>query len=876
MSTTTWTANQIRNKFLDFFKSKQHEIVTSAPLVLKNDSTLLFTNAGMNQFKDFFLNYKEPSNTRIADTQKCLRVSGKHNDLEDVGLDTYHHTMFEMLGNWSFGDYFKKEAIAWAWELLTKEFGIAEDQIYVTVFEGDEQDGLGKDTEAFNFWKDWIAEDKILNGNKADNFWEMGETGPCGPCSEIHVDIRSKEERETVDGKTLVNQDHPQVVEIWNLVFMQYNRLANGNLERLPKQHIDTGMGFERLCMILQNKQSNYDTDLFEPLISKLEQISKKTYQQSQSKSDVAFRVVSDHIRAVAFAIADGQLPSNTGAGYVIRRILRRAVRYGYSFLNQENAFLYKLISPLSQQMGTAFPEVKKQEEFIAKVVREEEQSFLRTLSKGLAKLDTLHQDLSGEEAFELYDTYGFPLDLTLLIASEKGLSVDEVGFETAMKQQKARSRTDAKTTTGDWTVLAEGTGKFVGYDESQTNTEILRYRTVQQKGKDIHQLVLAKTPFYAESGGQVGDKGVISVGENKVRVFDTKKENELIIHFTKDSIDELNNEPQISAQVNRDLRNQTKNNHTATHLLHAALRIVLGNHVEQKGSLVAPDKLRFDFSHFGKMTAEELTEVEEMVNGKISEAIEKKEQRKISFDQAIEQGAMALFGEKYGDTVRVITFDPTFSVELCGGCHVENTAQIRLFKLVSEGAISAGVRRIEAITGEAAISHYKMQEQTVKELSALLNQSPNPIKSVEQLLEQNNKLQATVAEYTKNKAGNVKEELKNSIQKMGDINFIGEVVNLGDADALKNLSFSLKQEVDNLFLILGAEVNGKANLSIMISENLVSEKNLNAAIMIRELAKPIQGGGGGQPFYATAGGKKVDELSTAIAMARSLLDAMN
>ncbi len=871
-----WTAAEIRQQFLHFFKTKEHEIVSSAPLVLKDDPTLLFTNSGMNQFKDYFLDYKDPTHLRIADTQKCLRVSGKHNDLEEVGLDTYHHTFFEMLGNWSFGDYFKEEAIEWAWELLTEVFSISKDQIYVTIFEGDESEQLERDQEAYKFWTKWIAEDRIINGNKKDNFWEMGETGPCGPCSEIHVDIRPKADRDAIDGKSLVNQDHPQVVEIWNLVFMQYNRKADGSLEKLAKNHIDTGMGFERLCMVLQGKESNYDTDVFTNLLQRIETFSGIQYKATMSQQDIAFRVIADHIRAVSFAIADGQLPSNTGAGYVIRRILRRAVRYGYSFLDLKEAFLFQLVPTLAEDMGSAFPELKQQNDFIQKVVEEEEHSFLRTLSNGLQKLEAITSDLTGKQAFELYDTYGFPLDLTLLIAKEKGLSVDTEGFKVEMAKQKDRSRSDAKVTTGDWTILSDEASTFVGYDQLSTNTNILRHRTVQQKGKDIHQIVLKETPFYAESGGQVGDQGTLKFEGNQVYIFDTKKENDLTILYTKDDISNIVAVPSVDATVNMNKRNKTENNHTATHLLHAALRTVLGKHVEQKGSLVHPDKLRFDFSHFGKMTDEELLEVETIVNQKIAAAIGKKEDRNASFDEAIQKGAMALFGEKYGSTVRVITFDPEFSVELCGGCHVDNTSTIRLFKITSESAISAGVRRIEAITGQEAIAYYKREEATLTEIKALLKHAKDPVKSVEQLLSENQFLSKKIESFAQEQGKKVKEELKAQIQKMGAINFIGEVVEINDVTVLKNLAFELKKEVENLVLILGAEVNNKANLSIMISEDLVAEKNLNASVMIRELAKAIEGGGGGQSYYATAGGKKVEGLSTAVAMARSLLDAIN
>ena len=869
MSTPNLSANQIRATFLQFFKDKEHKIVPSAPLVLKNDPTLLFTNAGMNQFKDYFLGYQQPASNRVADTQKCLRVSGKHNDLEDVGMDTYHHTMFEMLGNWSFGDYFKEEAIAWAWELLTDVFGIGKDQLYVTVFEGDKEDGLEKDEQAYNFWKQHIAEDRILNGNKKDNFWEMGDTGPCGPCSEIHIDIRPKADREAVDGKTLVNQDHPQVVEVWNLVFMQFNRMADGSLQPLAQQHIDTGMGFERLCMVLQGKTSNYDTDVFKPLLDKLESLSGKQYKGSREKGDIAMRVISDHIRAIAFAIADGQLPSNTGAGYVIRRILRRAVRYGYSFLDFSEPFLGKLVPVLANQMGEQFPELLKQQEIIEKVITEEEKSFLRTLDSGLKKLEAHHGNISGEEAFELYDTYGFPLDLTMLIASEKGVTVDEQGFNKAMTEQRDRSRKDAKVETGDWTILKDGNTAFIGYDSLDAETELLRYRTLNQKGKNVYQLVLNETPFYAESGGQIGDKGSLQFGDQSIAVYDTKKEGDLIIHFANELPNAL--DAKVQAKVNKQRRIDTENNHTATHLLHEALRRVIGDHVEQKGSLVSPEKLRFDFSHFSKLTDEELEKVEKIVNEKIAENISRKVEQ-LPFDEAIQKGATALFGEKYGDVVRVITFDDNYSVELCGGCHVSSTAQIRLFKIVSESASAAGIRRIEAITGQEALNYYKEQDQTVHKIASLVSQNKNLVQSIEQLIGENKDLQAKMSRFHEEQGQQVKQNLKQHVIEQDGISFIGEVIDIESSDALKNIAFELKNEIDNLVFIVGAEINGKPLLTIMIADNVVKEKNLNAGVMIKELAKQIKGGGGGQPFYATAGGSDVNGLQTAVEMGRSLV----
>lgn len=865
-----WTSQKAREAFLDFFKEKGHEIVPSAPMVLQNDPTLMFTNAGMNQFKDYFLGYREPVHLRVADTQKCLRVSGKHNDLEDVGKDTYHHTMFEMLGNWSFGDYYKEKAIAWAWELLTEVFEISKERIYVTIFQGDEDQNLDRDQEAYNFWKNWIDEERILDGDKKDNFWEMGDTGPCGPCSEIHVDIRADEERLKVDGKQLVNQDHPQVVEIWNLVFIQYNRLANGSLETLKNQFIDTGMGFERLCMILQNSLSNYDTDLFQPIISKVEKLSNIGYQSSMTETDIAIRVIVDHIRAIAFAIADGQLPSNTGAGYVIRRILRRAVRYGYSFLNLGEPFMFQLIEPLVMKMGEAFPELKQQKTFIEKVIYEEEQSFLRTLESGLRKLSELSGDVDGKQAFELYDTYGFPFDLTQLIAREKGFKVDEHGFAEEMKKQKDRSRQDAKVETGDWVILHEGESEFVGYDQLETDVKVNRYRTIHQKNKEIYQIVLNETPFYAEAGGQVGDKGILSFGNETIPVYDTKKEGNLIIHYVKSLPQTIHSNGFAKVDIGK--RRSTELNHTATHLLHAALRKVLGNHVQQKGSLVSPEKLRFDFSHFSKLTDVELKEIEEIVNQKIGQNIQKTEERNASLQEALNRGAMALFGEKYGDSVRVITFDPDFSVELCGGTHVASTAQIRLFKIINESASAAGIRRIEAITGDEALTYYQNRDETVHELAELMKSNKNLVETIEKLIQDNKVLQGKMENFYAEKAQQTKKLLKEKIENIDGIQFIGEIVELENADSLKNLAFELKNEVDNLFFIGGCVINEKPLLTIMISENIVNEKNLNAGAMIRELAKEIKGGGGGQAFYATAGGSDVTGLDDAIVMGKQLI----
>ena len=869
MLKTHITSNEIRERFLAFFEEKNHQIVKSAPLVLKNDPSLLFTNAGMNQFKDYFLNYQEPTHPRIADTQKCLRVSGKHNDLEDVGMDTYHHTMFEMLGNWSFGDYFKEKAIAYAWELLTKEFDIDEDRLYVTVFEGDEGEQLAKDTEAEGFWKQWIDEDRILEGNKKDNFWEMGDVGPCGPCSEIHIDIRSDEERRKLDGKELVNQDHPLVVELWNLVFMQFNRKADGSLEQLPNQHVDTGMGFERLCMVLQGKTSNYDTDVFQPIITAISELAGIEYKGTMEKTDIAMRVIADHLRAISFSIADGQLPSNTGAGYVIRRILRRAVRYAYSFLNCKEPVIYQLVPSLIAVMGKAFSELKQQQTIIEKVIKEEEKSFLNTLESGLKRLDHLDANITGEQAFELFDTYGFPLDLTKLIAKEKGFSVDEIGFAEEMQKQKDRSRKDAKVETGDWTILQNGSSSFIGYNKLQAESEIVRYRTVQQKGKEVYQLVLAETPFYAESGGQVGDKGKLIIGEQTIAVYDTKKEGELIIHF----VNELPDNPSLPvlAQVNAGLRHNIENNHSATHLLHAALRQVLGTHVEQKGSLVAPDKFRFDFSHFSKLTDEELQQVEDIVNEKIQLNITKQEEL-MSYDQAMQQGAMALFGEKYGDQVRVITFDKDYSSELCGGCHVNSTAEIRLFKILSESATAAGIRRIEAVTGTEAIAYYQHQDKIVKELAGMLRVNKDLVSTIEQLIADNEMLNDEMKQFHQNQVQRIKQQLKEQAIAHENFHFIGEVISIPGSNELKDLCYQLEAEIDNAIIILGAEVNNKPLLSIMIAKELVEEKGLNAGVMIRELAKQIKGGGGGQPFYATAGGSDVSGLKTAVEMGRSLI----
>ena len=869
------TSQDIRTKFLKFFESKEHLVVPSAPMVLKNDPTLMFVNSGMAPFKEFFLGNSDPKSNRIADSQKCLRVSGKHNDLEEVGYDTYHHTLFEMLGNWSFGDYFKKEAIAWAWELLTEVYGIDKDILYVTVFEGsDDNDNLKMDQEAYDIWKQYISEDRILMGNKKDNFWEMGDQGPCGPCSEIHVDIRSAEEKAKVDGKSLVNMDHPQVVEIWNLVFMQYNRKANGTLEVLPNKHIDTGMGFERLCMVLQGVQSNYDTDVFTPIIREIETITNKDYGKDE-KIDVAIRVISDHVRAVAFSIADGQLPSNTGAGYVIRRILRRAVRYGFTFLDKKEPFIYRLVDVLSKKMGTAFPEIKAQKQLIENVIKEEEASFLRTLEQGLILLNGIVEEtkgdtVSGEKAFELYDTYGFPIDLTALILSEKNLKLDEKGFEEQLQIQKNRSRKASETSTEDWTILVDDAEQeFIGYDALEANVKITRYRKVTSKKEgDMYQLVFNLTPFYAEGGGQVGDKGYLQDNHgDTVYIVDTKKENNVIIHFAKNLPDDLNDT--FKAVVDQKQRFRTECNHTATHLLHQALREVLGTHVEQKGSAVHSKYLRFDFSHFSKLTVEELRDVENFVNARIDGKLALEEQRNVPMDQAISDGAMALFGEKYGDTVRTVRFGQ--SIELCGGTHVKNTGDIWHFKIVSEGAVAAGIRRIEAITYDAVKDFYFENNRAYFEMKDLLNNAQEPVKALQNLQDENASLKKQIEQLLKDKAKNLKGDLKNEITELNGVNFIAKKVDL-DASGIKDLCFELGGEVDNLYALFGADNNGKALLSCYISKNLVAEKDLNAGQIVRELGKHIQGGGGGQPFFATAGGKNPAGIEEALKAAKDYL----
>jgi len=862
-------SSQIRKQFLDFFESKGHKIVPSAPIVVKNDPTLMFTNAGMNQFKDWFLGNEEPKYKRVADTQKCLRVSGKHNDLEEVGVDTYHHTMFEMLGNWSFGDYFKKEAIEWAWELLTEVYQLPKDRLYVTVFEGDAKENLAFDQEASDNWKLWIDPSRILNGNKNDNFWEMGDTGPCGPCTEIHIDLRSDAERAAVAGSTLVNNDHPQVIEIWNNVFMEFNRKADGSLEKLPAQHVDTGMGFERLCRAIEAKQSNYDTDVFQPYIQFVEQHTGKAFGKDEP-TDIAMRVLADHIRTITFAILDGQLPSNTGAGYVIRRILRRAVRYSYSFLGSKEPLLYLMVPLVGNSFEDIFPEVKQKQAFLQQVIKEEEIGFLRTLENGIKRIERIIGDINGEDAFELFDTFGFPIDLTQLIARERGSKVDLVGFEKNLQLQKERSRKATSLETEDWVVLEENDAiQFVGYDVSEADMRIMRYRKVKAKGKEQYQLVFNQTPFYAESGGQVGDIGIIESANERVQILDTQKENNLIVHI----VAQLPENPGalFVAKVDAANRKLIESNHSATHLLHAALRSVLGTHVEQKGSLVNSENLRFDFSHFKAMSEEEIKTVEAMVNQKIRGNIALDERRNVPIEEAKKLGAMALFGEKYGDAVRVITFDENYSRELCGGTHVKATGEIGMFKFVSEGAVAAGVRRVEAITSQAAEDFVNKQEQLLVQLNDLLK-SKDLVKSVEQLLLVQTELQRKLEVFENEKTAIIKKELLQKINAVNGVNQIVELVAISNADQLKNLSFQLKNEVENLFCVLGCELNGKPMLSVIISDVLVSEKKLHAGNIVKELAKQIQGGGGGQPFYATAGGTNIEGLGLAIAAAKIII----
>jgi alanyl-tRNA synthetase len=900
------TAQEIRQAYLKFFESKQHHIVPSAPIVVKNDPTLMFTNAGMNQFKDIFLGEAPAKFPRVTDTQRCLRVSGKHNDLEEVGIDTYHHTMFEMLGNWSFGDYFKKEAIAWSWELLTEVYKIPKDKLYVSIFEGDEKEGLPRDTEAYELWKQFVPEDRIILGNKKDNFWEMGDMGPCGPCSEIHVDCRPEHERAAQSGKELVNADHPQVIEIWNNVFMQFNRLKDGSLQPLPAQHVDTGMGFERLVRVLQDKASNYDTDVFQPMIQFIASKAGIVYGTDE-KTDIAMRVMADHIRAISFVIADGQLPANNKAGYVIRRILRRAVRYAYTFLNLKEPFLNQLVPVLANQFKGVFDELVLQQDFVQKVVLEEEVSFLRTLATGIQRFESYTRKqaeflmsenaidfrdkpfedawvysilkdqmvISGDFAFELQDTYGFPIDLTELMAREKNWTVDMEGYQQSLQKQKARSRAASAIDTGDWVLVHDDPEtEFVGYDYLEIETKILKYRQVIAKGKEQYQIVLQKTPFYGESGGQVGDTGRL---EDHSRLFsvditDTKKENGVIVHFTDTLPEDV--EGQFWAVVDENKRAQTNNNHSATHLLHAALKSVLGDHVNQKGSLVNSDYLRFDFSHFAKITDEELARIEHIVNLKVRENIPLKEQRLVPYAEALSSGVTALFGEKYGDFVRIITFDDKYSKELCGGTHVAATGQIGYFKILSESAVAAGVRRIEAITADKAEAYITAQEQEINQLRGLLKGNKDLTAAVTALIDENSKLKKDAEKAIIERAGNLKHEIVHHMKTVNGINVIAVQVDLPNAEAVKNLAFAVKDLVDNLFLVFTTLIDDKPGISVMLSENLVAEKGLNASNIVRELAKEIQGGGGGQPFYATAGGKNKDGLGNVLQKVPAMIPA--
>ncbi len=867
------TSAEIRRTFLEFFTSKQHHVVPSAPMVVKNDPTLMFTNAGMNQFKDWFLGNEPAKWSRVADSQKCLRVSGKHNDLEEVGHDTYHHTMFEMLGNWSFGDYFKEEAIAWAWELLTEVYKIDKDKLYVTIFGGDIADNMAEDTEALEIWKKYIAEDRILRGSKKDNFWEMGDTGPCGPCSEIHVDIRNADEKAKISGDKLVNSDHPQVIEIWNNVFIQYNRQSNGSLVPLPAKHVDTGMGFERLCMVLQDKQSNYDTDVFTPLLSEIAKITSIPYG-SNTKSDVAMRVIADHLRAVTFAIADGQLPSNVKAGYVIRRILRRAVRYAYSFLNMREPLMFQLVKVLEAQMGEFFPELKRNHTLIERVIHEEEASFLRTLATGIVKFNqyiAAHPDqkvINGEFAFEMYDTFGFPIDLTQLMSRELGWDVDMENFGIKLEEQKNRSRRDATVTTDDWHILIPSDNTdFLAYDTTEADVKITRFRKITAKGKDVYQLVFDRTPFYAESGGQTGDTGNLASANEILQVIDTRKENNLIVHIVENLPE--NPEAAFRATVDMERRTATANNHSATHLLHYSLRKILGTHVEQKGSFVGPDYLRFDFSHFQKVTDEELEAIEKMTNMLVRENAVLNEQRAIPMDDAVKMGALAFFGEKYGDKVRVIKYGD--SVELCGGTHVKATGQIGLVKVVSEGAIASGIRRIEAITAAKAEEFVTEQQTLIANLKQLVKSPTEPLKAVQQLMDQNTEMRKLVEALNREKALKLKDALVKSVETVNGISFLATRID-ADPVAAKDIAFGLKAEFETLFVVLGCVNDGKATLSVLVTDDLVSSRSMNAGNIVRELAKSIQGGGGGQPGFATAGGKNPDGLDEALKLARNFV----
>ena len=864
------TSKEIRKSFKDFFASKDHQIVSSAPMVIKDDPTLMFTNAGMNQFKDIILGNAPIKHPRVADSQKCLRVSGKHNDLEEVGHDTYHHTMFEMLGNWSFGDYFKKEAIAWAWEYLTDVLKLEADRLYATVFEGSPDENLERDNEAAGYWEKYLSKERIINGNKDDNFWEMGDTGPCGPCSEIHIDIRSDEERGKVDGLSLVNQNHPQVIEIWNLVFMQYNRKADGSLDPLPAKVIDTGMGFERLCMAVQGKTSNYDTDVFQPIIAKIGEITGAKYGKD-AKKDVAMRVIADHVRTIAFSITDGQLPSNAKAGYVIRRILRRAIRYGYTFLGMHEAFMYRLVSSLIKVMGDAYPELEAQKTLLEKVIKEEENSFLRTLETGIRLLDreiiehkrTGRNELEGEIAFQLYDTFGFPLDLTELILREHDMAVDHKGFDAEMQKQKDRARNAAAVETGDWVKVRDGETEFVGYDETESETQVLRYRKVKQKNKEFYQIVLSKSPFYAEMGGQVGDSGwLIDENGEKTDVFDTKRENNLPVHLTNKLPQHI--ESAFIAKINTNKRTATECNHTGTHLMHEALREVLGTHVEQKGSYVSPEVLRFDFSHFQKMTPEEIREVEKRVTEKIRSDMRIEENRHVPIEEAKAQGAMALFGEKYGDDVRTVRFGS--SIELCGGTHISSTGRIGTFRIVSESAIAAGVRRIEAVTAKGCEDYLYKMEDTLREAKNMVAaNAPEIMSGLQKLVSENEEMKKKIQEFVKEKTEQLKQNIISNEQEINGVTVFKVLLPMGMPEVIKDIAFQLKgQFPENMLFVAGIISNGKPNLTVMLSDNLVA-KGLHAGNMVREAAKHIQGGGGGQPHFATAGGKNPDGLNMAL-----------
>ena len=870
------TSSEIRQHFLDFFKSKQHVILPSAPIVVKNDPTLLFTNAGMNQFKDYFLGNQIPPYGRVTDTQKCLRVSGKHNDLEEVGVDTYHHTMFEMLGNWSFGDYFKNEAIAWSWELLTEVYKIPKDRLYASVFEGDEKEGIPASKIALEKWKEFLPESQIVYGNKKDNFWEMGDTGPCGPCSEIHVDCRTDEERALVPGRVLVNADHPQVIEIWNNVFIQYNRKKDGTLEPLPATHVDTGMGFERLVRVIQNKTSNYDTDVFAGTIKRTEEITGKKYTALDDKESIAFRVLADHIRAISFTIADGQLPSNTGAGYVIRRILRRAVRYYYSYLDYKQPLMHQLLPVIAEQFANVFPELKAQEDFVAKVIKEEEEAFLRTLDKGLKKIDELVNVskvsgvINGDAAFELLDTFGFPIDLTTLIAQENNLTVDEDGFNKALAEQKNRSRAATAMDTEDWQIVNEGDVNFVGYDTLETKTKILRYRKVSGKGKELYQIVLEQTPFYAESGGQVGDSGQLAVGNLQLAIIDTKKENDLIIHFAETIPADVGGE--VVATVNAKRRDKITIHHSVTHLMHAALRNVLGTHVAQKGSLVNEENLRFDFSHFAKMTDDEIAQVEKIVNQKIRENLPVVI-KNMSKEDAMKTGAMALFGEKYGEMVRVVTIDPNYSIELCGGTHVGSTGEIGFFKLRNESAVAAGVRRIEAVSGEAAEILINTVFNDIDTIKTLLKNPKEISKAIDAILTENSSLQKRIDSLEARQLVGIRNELMTKDEIINGVTFVGEIIEVPNADSLKKLCTDLKNHLTDHLVVLCANVGGKAHVAISISDAVVVAKNLDASKIIKETVSVlIQGGGGGQKNLATAGGQNVGGLALVIEEVKKII----